>query len=379
MKILYDHQIFTLQKFGGVNRYFLELMKMGEEGVEVDRVDPALFRQEGVKPATDLFSRGSRFVKKRLGLQHPPAPKPFPPRAAAQLQQGDFNLLHPTYYDPYFLEWTGKPFVLTVFDMIYELYAEYFLPDPLRVTPNKRLLCDKAEQIIAISEKTKEDLVGLFHIPPEKVHAIPLASGFDRVVPRKPARFDGIENYILFVGSREVYKNFYFPATALADLLMSDPHLQLLCTGLPFTAWEKDFFADLGIARQVCHTYLESDQELAWVYRHAALFIFPSLYEGFGFPLLEAFASSCPVISSTGGSLPEIAGPAARYFDPRNANEIRAAAHTVLYDTPVREELIRKGHERFQHYSWERCRKQTMEVYRQCLNLDSWKGGILGR
>lgn len=367
MKILYDHQIFTLQKFGGVNRYFLELMKMGEEDTEVDRINPDLFVREEATPVIEGLSRGIRFFKKKMGIVQQPPSMPFPSQAAMQLQEGRFDLLHPTYYDPYFLKWTNKPFLLTVYDMIHELYAEYFLPDPLNVTNHKRLLCSKASQIIAISKKTKEDLVSLFRVPAEKVHVIPLASNFDQVVPQKPSGFEGLENYILFVGSREAYKNFYFPVGALADLLKSDPHLQLLCTGLPFASWEKDFFNNLGILKQVRHIYLEGDPELAWVYRNAALFIFPSLYEGFGFPLLEAFASNCPVICSTGGSLPEVAADAVIYFEPRSFSQIQDAAHDALYNSNRKAGLIRKGKERFALFSWHQCRKQTREVYKQAL------------
>ena len=107
-----------------------------------------------------------------------------------------------------------------------------------------------------------------------------------------------------------------------------------------------------------------NDQELAWAYQHAELFIFPSLYEGFGFPVLEAFAKGCPVIASNGGSIPEVGGDGALYFNPKNIKEIREVAGQVLYNKALKKELVEKGAAVFKKFNWEKCRQQTIEVYR---------------
>ena len=367
MKVLYDHQIYAMQKFGGINRYFDEIMKTQKKGFQAGRIDPAFFLREPVKPRMDLYSRGSRFLKRKIGVpEKSPAVEVFPSQAAELFSRNDFDLFHPTYYDPYFLSYTRKPFVLTVYDMIHEIFKEYFLGnDP--TSHNKLSLCRKASQIIAISHKTKEDLVTIFKIPEEKVHAIPLASAFDQVVPRHPGNMEGVERYILFTGNRWVYKNFYFPVLALTEILKDDQQLKFVCTGPPFEPWEMQFFKDQGIDQQMHHTYLHNDEELSWVYRHASLFIFPSLYEGFGFPLLEAFACDCPVISSNGGSLPEVAGDAALYFEPRNFSQIQETARAALYDPALRAGLVHKGRERFKQFSWDRCREETLKIYQKAL------------
>ncbi len=370
MKILYDHQIFAAQKFGGISRYFQEIMKIHDQGVDVMTIDPEMFVTPapvpGPPPPAGLFSRGARLLKRRLGMEAPtPEPEPppaFPAAVSEIFAAGRYDIFHPTYYDPYFLERNRKPFVLTVYDMIHEIYKEYFVEDP--ASQHKLRLCQQASQVIAISEKTKEDLVNIFRIPASKVHAIPLASTFDTLIPQKPSGPVNTDHYILFVGNRGVYKNFYFALLSLAEILKNDRSLSLLCTGHPFSAAEINLFRELGIEQQLKHIYLYNDQELAWAYRNAALFIFPSLYEGFGFPLLEAFASGCPVITSNGGSLPEVAGNAALYFDPKNLVQIQEAAHTALYEGPVREELIRRGYEQFKLFSWEKCRSETLAIYR---------------
>lgn len=367
MKILYDHQIYALQKFGGINRYFDEIIQTQKDGFETARIDPQFFTPIQAAPRMDLLSRGVRFLKRKAGVPEKKGdPGLLPPQIAALFARSDFDIFHPTYYDPYFLVHTDKPFVLTVYDMIHEIFRDYFTwDDP--VSHHKMMLCEKAAQIIAISQKTKDDLVTILRVPEEKVHVIPLASTFDAVSPLKPAGMEGVERYILFTGNRWGYKNFYFPVLALADILKSDPQLKLVCTGPPFETWELQIFEDQGIGRQIHHIYLNNDQTLSWMYRNAALFIFPSLYEGFGFPLLEAFGSDCPVISSTGGSLPEVAGDAALYFEPRSFAQIQEAASRVLYDPSLRTELIARGRERFRLFSWDRCRTETIEVYKKVL------------
>jgi len=368
MKVLYDHQIFVAQKFGGISRYFNELMQIKNDGVLIEKINPDLFISNEPELKYDLLSRGVRYVKRKAGLERKEVKK-FPEEAAIMFNKNGYDVFHPTYYDPYFLELNKKPFVLTVYDMIHEIYKEYF-PMSDRVTHNKRLLCQKATQIIAISEKTKEDLVELFKIPTEKVHTIPLASSFDQVIPVQPANSENLTNYILFTGARGIYKNFYYSVIALADLLKADKNLQLLCSGHEFSHDELQFFKDLGIARQVYHIFLKNDQELAWAYQNAKVFIFPSLYEGFGFPMLEAFASKCPVVASTGGSLPEVGGKAALYFNPKSSKQIQDAAVKALYDNATRSDLIAEGEKQFKKYSWDKCRAETINVYNKSLCLN---------
>jgi len=155
---------------------------------------------------------------------------------------------------------------------------------------------------------------------------------------------------------------------ALSAILKNDKDIQLLCTGHPFSDEELSFFKDFGIEKQVISIYLENDGGLAWAYQNAELFIFPSLYEGFGLPLLEAFASSCPVVSSTGGSLPEVGGNAALYFDSKNALEMQHAVYSCLYDPAVKADLIAKGKKRLMDFSWDKCRAETLSVYRSVSN-----------
>lgn len=369
MKILFDHQIYINQKFGGISRYFNELAKMQNATLVVEQINPALFEMPKVVVKMDFVSRGIRFAKRKVGLGPVVTQNAvFPKKAEDILRAGDFDILHPTYYDTYFLEYTDKPFVLTVYDMIHEIYKEYFNVSDI-TSYNKKLLCDRASHIIAISEKTKQDLIDIFGIAEDKITVILLASDFKLVSSSKPDSLQGLKKYILFIGNRAAYKNFYYPVIALADILKADSDIQLVCTGPAFSSDEINFFSALGIREQVFHIYLENDNELAWVYKNAHVFIFPSLYEGFGFPLLEAFATNCPVISSDGGSLPEVGGDAVLYFNPKDITEIREAALKAIYDEDIRVRLVENGKLRLQEFNWQKCRAQTVEVYKKVLNL----------
>ncbi|MGY2133414.1 glycosyltransferase family 4 protein [Hymenobacter sp. HD11105] len=362
MKVLYDHQIYIDQKFGGISRYFNELMKIENDLYDIDRIDPELFRVKEEVIKKDILSKGKRFIKRKLGSSHSNEDKKFPMLARKKMVSNAYDVFHPTYYDPYFIDIINKPFVVTVYDMIHEIYKEYFsLQDS--VSKNKQILCKNSKAIIAISDKTKNDLIELFDIPSEKIHVTHLASDFDKYIPIKPEIGTDLKRYILFVGTRWAYKNFYFFVLAISSLLKSDPNVHVLCTGHAFSADEISFFQQHGIEDQMVHVYLNNDNELAWAYQNAVMFVFPSLYEGFGLPILEAFASNCPVVTSYGGSLPEVAGDAAIYFNPKSAHEIKEAVSSVLYSNIIRNDLIAKGRKRYTDFSWDKCRSETQKVY----------------
>jgi glycosyltransferase involved in cell wall biosynthesis len=109
--------------------------------------------------------------------------------------------------------------------------------------------------------------------------------------------------------------------------------------------------------------FCQSDGDLVHLYKNAACFVFPSLYEGLGFPLLEAFPCYCPVVSSPGGSLKEIAGNAALYFDPKDIREMRQSIKSVLSDEVLKKDLVQAGKQRLKDFSWEKCRKETNSLY----------------
>ncbi len=140
-----------------------------------------------------------------------------------------------------------------------------------------------------------------------------------------------------------------------------------MCTGGgKFSNYEIEQFKELGISKQVLQFNLDDDS-LAYFYKNALAFIFPSLYEGFGIPVLESFACGCPVVCSNVSSLPEIAGEAACYFDPYSEESIKNSVVKILTDSNLREELINKGYEQLKKFSWQKTAEQTKKIYESVL------------
>ncbi|MHA6279848.1 glycosyltransferase family 4 protein [Salinimicrobium sp. CAU 1759] len=355
MKVLIDNQVFEGQKFGGISRYFRELQN---DNASIEQMP--FFKQEPLQRNfyLRLKTRFNPFNKKKaaIGLSR----ENF---YLEQIKNRNFDVFHPTYYDNYFLESIDKPFVLTVHDMIHERFPEYFgsTPDSF----NKRRLCDRAEKIIAISETTKIDLIDIFGISESKIQVIYHGTSFDTLEVSKPQLEFKEERYILFTGNRSLYKNFLTFLIAVTPIIKDNKGLRLVCTGPDFNNIEKKWIKELGVAEKVHHYYCTNDNELAYLYKNAECFVFPSLYEGFGFPLLEAFAMNCPVLSSHGGSLKEIALDAAVFFNPKDIKEIRAKLSDILDDCTLKEELVLAGNKRLKDFSWSKCRKETLDVYKQ--------------
>jgi glycosyltransferase involved in cell wall biosynthesis len=367
MKILYDHQIFTAQKYGGISRYFYELVREFDNVQEVQCEVPLLvsnnhyISDKKFVNYMDLLPnkefRGKQRIFKYLNE----------PNTILKLKQQNFDIFHPTYYNPYFLKYLGdKPFVLTVYDMIHEKFSEMFSSTD-KTSEQKRLLVKKATKIIAISESTKRDLIELFGTEESKIEVVYLGNSmiFDNhsilevEIPNK---------YILFVGSRFGYKNFDRFLEAVSVLLQEDLELSLICAGGgQFTSVQLALFEAQGIKDQL-YQYDLDDSTLAYFYKNAQVFVFPSLYEGFGIPVLESFACCCPLACSNTSSLPEIAGNGAEYFDPYNVDSIRETVRTILENKNLKAQLIHNGTERLKAFSWEKTALETKKVYEEVLS-----------
>jgi len=358
MKLLYDHQIFSLQKYGGVSRYFYELIKNFESQGEIEVETPILstnneYIQSMVnskKSSPFLKLRGEETYKRKqykLNRDH----------TKKILEKENFDLFHPTYYDNYFLKVLKKPFVLTVFDMIHEQYPEFYSPkDPTAF--RKKQLLSEAQKIIAISEHTKNDIIKFYGISEDRVKVIHLANSL-RFQKEKSKRSQE-KPYLLFVGRRDLYKNFYFFIQSTTDFLRENG-ISVICTGSPFSDGEIEFFKNLKLEELLYHQFAV-DEELAALYHHALAFVFPSYYEGFGFPVLEAFACECPVIACRATSIPEVAGNAALYFEPKGPHSILNALKEVL--KLDREICVKKGLEQLKKFSWTKTAKETLDVYK---------------
>jgi len=345
MKIFYDGQIFLMQKFGGISRYFCELMRHSQ-GL-FDYSVGGIFSDNHY--ACELGFNKPFLVKRNFKgkwrLQ-----KWLNKKNAIKKLKDNYDIMHPTYYEPYLI--TDKPIVITVYDMIHELF-----PSGFTNYPNKKDLLERSAKIIAISQNTKNDILKFFpQILEEKISVVHLGTSWNVLEKRKNKM-----SYILFTGDRTFYKNFDNFIYAVAPLLVKY-NLQLKCTGKPFTNAEIDLLKLQKIFDRTSVQFANED-ELKELYANALCFVFPSLYEGFGIPILEAFACGCPLALSNASCFPEIAGNAGIYFEPKSIDEMREKIESVICSESLRETLVNKGFERLKDFSWQRCARQTAEVY----------------
>lgn len=350
MRVLYDGQIFSVQKIGGVSRYFYELFKGNPES-RISVIYSENFYLKAGKETKDF--RGKYRIISEINKV----------KNIWDISRGDFEIFHPTYYDSYFLKYNKKPFVLTVYDMIHEIYRGKYFPMEDKTLEHKRELCSRAAGIIAVSEKTKKDLIQILGIEPEKIKVIYLGSDLEK----KIKEIDLPEKYILFVGSRARYKNFENFFQGVSQLLKKDETLSLVCVGSKFTQEEKNRIEESGVQGRVFQI-LAQDDELYTIYKNALCFVFPSFYEGFGIPILEAFQSECPLVISRASCFPEIVEEAGEYFDPEDIESIKNAVETVIYSKERREELIELGKKQLEKFSWEKTARETEAFYREILS-----------
>lgn len=365
MTIFYDHQTFSLQNFGGISRYIVELIK-GINKVSDHKAFLSLAISNNIhlreaELSVNSFASQLKFLQKqslvyRINQQ----------MCKFDLSTKKYDIIHATYFDPYFLPYLkGKPFVITFHDMIFEKLGSQFreLGSGTILIRQKKELAEKANRIIAVSESTKKDIVKLLNIDPAKIDVVYHGSSFTPRIIKKPIK---INPYLLFVGNRGHYKNFLGFLQAVATLL-SKHNLKLICAGGgPFTIDERSVIQELGISDRVKQQYIKSDEMLQALYESALAFIFPSLYEGFGIPILEAFACGCPCVLSNTSSLPEIAGEAALYFDPTSHTSIAQVIERIITNPDLRIDLTKKGTNRLSFFSWNQTINRTLDVYSRC-------------
>lgn len=382
MRVLLDHQAFELQRWGGVSRIWLELVRGLPGRAEVDLAlarslsvyAPELSRLLGIEIRgeghPETFLGGARVplrrqlwsIRKRLS---PATLAPAVNRALAleRLRGGRFDVFQPTYFDPYFLDALGgRPFVLTIYDLAHDVYPALFGPRD-DTAARRRLLAGRAARIVAISEATKRDVVERLGVDPARVDVVPL--GFAWAAPPAPPP-PLPERYLLYTGTRHAYKNWGPFVEAVAPLLLDTPGLHLVCTGHPFSAEERALLARLRVEARVLHVEA-SEGALRALYAGAVAFVFPSLFEGFGLPVLEAFAEGCPAALARTSSLPEVGGDAALYFDPQSAPDMRGAVARLVSDAALRRDLVAWGRERVKRFTWDATCAGFVESWRRAL------------
>ncbi len=273
---------------------------------------------------------------------------------------------------------SGIPSVVTVYDLSFILYPEYFR------TANRTYLkwatrqsVARAQHIITISESTKRDLIHLFAISANKIEVIPPGvepEFFEEVEGPALEQFcrgkNLPEHFVLFIGTQEPRKNIpaLIRAFAQAKSHVHLPHRLVIAGG---RGWLDDAIErtieELDLQHDVIRPGFVAQEELPLWYRAADAFVYPSQYEGFGLPPLEALAAGTPVITSNCSSLPEVVGDAALLIAPRDQEGLAQALERVLTEPSLREELSMRGRARAREFTWARTAQDTARVYRRVL------------
>jgi glycosyltransferase involved in cell wall biosynthesis len=365
MKILYNHQIFH-QKYGGVSRYFVELANnialYKNKKVTVKINSPFFktsylsnlnqeilfngFKVPDFKGSTRLCSIVNSFVSPILSKHYDP------------------DIIHNTYYNGISHNKTRAKKIITVHDMIHELYPGQF-PKKDKTTQLKRFAVTEADHIICVSKNTQKDLVDIFNIDIKKTSVIYL--GFSLTVAKVNEHQNFRRPYLLYVGNRGGYKNFIRFAKAYAAPKIKNSFDLVMFGGGRLNNQELLLFDKLKIPRDSLQQVNGDDAMLAGYYTNASLFVYPSLYEGFGIPPLESMNYGCPVACSNTSCIPEIVGPAAILFDPYSVDSMRDNIITVLYNDKIKSSLILKGLKQIKNFSWKKCATKTYEVYKNVL------------
>lgn len=363
IKVLFDHQIFSQQVYGGISRYFANIIENIDNTEEVEPITGILYSK-------NYYLKKNHFTVKEFLYKHLVKKKKSTYEKNTSyskflLKRNNFDVFHPTYFDPYFIPYLKKPFVITIHDMIYEVFPHFF-PEDDPIAAQKKLVAERADKIIAISETTKKDIIKYLNIHEDKITVIP--HGIDTDIPK----YEFIEHlpkrYLLFVGSRGGYKNFNFLAEAFKKISQTDKTLNLvLAGGGTLTQEENEFLTSNKIIDKTFHLSA-TDNQLNTLYKNAICFVFPSLYEGFGIPILEAFKNDCPVLLSNCSCFPEIAGDAALYFAPESMSSLIDKIRLMMEDKMLRSKLINDGKLKLESYTLEKCLTATISVYQELTN-----------
>lgn len=361
MTIRYDYQIFCEQPYGGISRYYYELIYRLQQ-------KPGIHIQLDILSADNIFLeqlKGKNFWnelqfkgKKDLNRLLSNAYDSF----AARMQP--FDVFHPTYYSKTSLNRTaGKPMVITIHDMIDERFHQGQTAYENIISLRAKHI-NQATKIIAVSENTRNDLIELCGVDPNKIETIYHGNSFNLNMERGTLPKLIEQPYLLYTGKRYAYKNFGRLVHCLIPIMQANPDLWLVCAGGgAFKNAELNLLKSHQINQRVIYQPIHDNEQLASLYNHAQCLVYPSLYEGFGLPIIEAFACGCPVITSKGSSTGEIAGDAAVLINPNDTEEMSQKISEVLNNEFLQDQLVKLGHNRAHLFNWDKTANQTLKLY----------------
>ncbi len=368
LQIILEGKIFEDQPLGGISRIYQEILpricNMDERILfsilTADRLMQALPQHAQItnyhsgfpvhrflRPQA-IFWQLQDYLRARLQI--------------TSIQLGKNTIWHATYFQ--LPNWWEGPKVVSVYDLIHEKYPHFFnkgYDDIFRERKKRAILA--ADKVICISESVQSEVVEMYSLPQERVIAIPLACGdsFQQLSQEEiPSDFRVDRPFLLYVGSRSHYKNFKTLLSAYAAW-SHRTEVELWVVGNPWSKGEQEAIIAAGLQSNIICRSGITDEELVALYNQALAFVYPSLSEGFGIPLLEAMACGCQIVASRIPTFIEVAKDVPYFFDPLNKDELISALDAACFspkNNGRRDDILA-------NYSWDRNARTTLQIYEQ--------------
>jgi len=373
MKILYDYQIFYDQEYGGPSRYFFNLAKKLIKKEDLKICAPIHINNYlNYLPKKNVYGvKINNNLAKKIPFKIKTPFNKYFIETLNKILTNHFiknykpDIIHQTFFNS--LKKTDTATVLTIHDLIHEkFHAEYNRDSNYK--PKQKAI-ENADQIICVSKSTYIDLIKYYDVSKKKIKVIYHGYDFnfsDKYFSEKKS-IEINKSYLLYVGKRKGYKNFvsFLKMYSLSNKLKKD--FNIVCFGGgPLQKDEIKLIDNLNIKQNIFQIFGD-DEKLSFLYKNARALIYPSKYEGFGLPVLEAMASNCPVICSNSSSLPEVGGDSVQYFDPYNQDEMNDVINTTIYSDTKLEELKKRGVLQSKLFSWDKCSSETLNTYKDLL------------
>ena len=356
MKIFYDYSIFIQQNLGGISRYFVNLEKELSNTQQTRILAPIHknFFLKNNNYKNKYFKNFPIYTGRIIKLYNQTFTNKY-------VKNFNPDIYHKTYYNNYWPSNLKGKRVITAYDLIHEIYySDYGYEKNYR--PKKESFFN-VDKIISISENTKKDLVNFYNIPQNKIHVIYLGTDIDKVYIINK-RLVG-DPYILFVGDRKRYKNFFNLLIAYKQSKKIYNNFKLaIFGGGEFSKEEIKIFDENKIDLNKIVKISGGDDILANLYENAELFVFPSQYEGFGLPLLEAAVKKCPIVCSDINVFKEIMEDSVTYFNPNYPEDISKVIEDITFSNEKKKVSVEKAYLKSKEYSWSKCAKETLDLYK---------------
>lgn len=346
----------ALSKYYPENKYFLFTPETGNyklftpEG-NMQLILPSMKISQIFPSAWRSFGIGSILLRQKIDLYH--------------------GLSHEL---PFFIENSGIPALVTIHDLIFLRYPQFYrLTDRQFYVNRFRHACKKATRIIAVSQQTRNDLTEFWNIAPDNIDVVyqncnPIF--YERVTERDKItireRYELPREFILSVGCVERRKNILTLIKAMEEYNIDFP-LVIVGRQTEYMNEIKNYLKGKKILKRVYFVHHVPTMILPAFYQMARVFVYPSFFEGFGIPIIEALASGTPVVTSRGGCFPEAGGPESLYIEPNSSEELANAIERVLRDESLRSRMVKEGYTYAQNFTEERFANGIMDCYQQTL------------